>query len=75
MMNFRNTIPNLTPQNKGILVMPTEVYSRIVGYYRPVQNFNEAKKLEYSKRNNYDKKLYSNPDISQVPPAQNIKVS
>jgi ribonucleoside-triphosphate reductase len=42
---------------KGHLVMPTEVYSRIVGYYRPVQNWNEGKKQEYCERNTYDTKL------------------
>lgn len=34
----------------GYLVMPTEVYSRIVGYYRPVQNWNEGKKQEFMDR-------------------------
>ena len=28
----------------------TEVYSRIVGYFRPVQNWNEGKKQEFSDR-------------------------
>ena len=28
----------------------TEVYSRIVGYYRPVKNWNDGKKSEYSER-------------------------
>jgi ribonucleoside-triphosphate reductase len=32
----------------------TEVYSRIVGYYRPVQNWNPGKKSEYSERINYN---------------------
>ncbi|MBD3420349.1 MAG: ribonucleoside triphosphate reductase [Chitinivibrionales bacterium] len=31
-----------------------EVYSRIVGYYRPVQNWNLGKKSEYSDRAEYD---------------------
>lgn len=39
------------------LVIPCEVYSRVVGYYRPVQNFNEGKKQEFSERNVYDAKL------------------
>jgi len=43
--------------SKGRLVMPTEVYSRIVGYYRPVQNWNEGKKQEYGDRNTYEGKL------------------
>jgi len=36
------------------LVMPTEVYSRIVGYYRPIQNWNDGKKQEFSERNTYN---------------------
>ncbi|EEG56124.1 ribonucleoside triphosphate reductase, partial [Enterocloster asparagiformis] len=31
-----------------------EVYSRITGYYRPVQNWNEGKTQEYKNRTNYD---------------------
>ena len=31
-----------------------EVYSRITGYYRPVQNWNEGKSQEYKNRINYD---------------------
>ena len=33
---------------------PTEVYSRITGYYRPVQNWNEGKSQEYKNRKLYD---------------------
>ena len=33
---------------------PTEVYSRITGYYRPVQNWNEGKAEEFKKRKLYD---------------------
>ena len=32
----------------------TEVYSRITGYYRPVQNWNEGKTQEYKHRKVYD---------------------
>ncbi|MBE5899633.1 MAG: ribonucleoside triphosphate reductase [Lachnospiraceae bacterium] len=32
----------------------TEVYSRITGYYRPVQNWNEGKSQEYKNRKLYD---------------------
>ncbi|MDR1831915.1 MAG: ribonucleoside triphosphate reductase [Fusobacteriaceae bacterium] len=32
----------------------TEVYSRITGYYRPVQNWNEGKVQEYKERKLYD---------------------
>ncbi|MCQ2387770.1 MAG: ribonucleoside triphosphate reductase [Clostridia bacterium] len=32
----------------------TEVYSRITGYYRPVQNWNDGKRAEFSSRKVYD---------------------
>lgn len=32
----------------------TEVYSRITGYYRPVQNWNDGKAQEYKERREYD---------------------
>ena len=32
----------------------TEVYSRITGYYRPVQNWNDGKSQEYKDRKTYD---------------------
>ena len=37
--------------------IPCEVYSRVAGYYRPVQAFNVAKQHEFSQRKTYDKKL------------------
>lgn len=33
---------------------PTEIYSRITGYYRPVQNWNDGKLQEFSDRKTYD---------------------
>ena len=33
---------------------PAEVYSRITGYYRPVQNWNDGKAQEYKDRKTYD---------------------
>jgi len=33
---------------------PSEVYSRITGYYRPVQNWNVGKSQEYKERKEYD---------------------
>jgi hypothetical protein len=34
--------------------VPCEVYSRIVGYVRPVRNWNKGKKQEFSERQTYD---------------------
>jgi len=33
--------------------VPCEVYSRIVGYLRPVQNWNEGKQQEFTERKVY----------------------
>lgn len=44
-------------------VIPTEVYSRVVGYYRPVQNWNVGKKQEFSERANYDQCLNTARDV------------
>lgn len=31
-------------------VVPCEVYSRVVGYFRPVQNWNPGKRQEFKER-------------------------
>ena len=46
-----------------------EVYSRITGYYRPVQNWNDGKTQEYKERKVYDVKhsvLKRNPEASRT---------
>lgn len=35
------------------LVIPCEVYSRVVGYYRPVRNWNKGKQEEFKDRKEY----------------------
>jgi anaerobic ribonucleoside-triphosphate reductase len=40
-------------QKKTEIKVPCEVYSRIVGYLRPVQNWNEGKKQEYKDRKTF----------------------
>ncbi len=39
----------------------TEVYSRITGYYRPVQNWNDGKAQEFKDRKVYDTETYNTP--------------
>jgi len=39
-----------------------EVYSRITGYYRPVQNWNDGKAQEYKERKVYDVAKYNSPN-------------
>ena len=37
-------------EDNRIKAVKTEVYSRIVGYYRPVQSWNKGKREEFSQR-------------------------
>jgi len=43
--------------NPTALRQPCEVYSRVVGYIRPVQNWNPGKVEEFQDRITYDKVL------------------
>ena len=59
---------------------PTEVYSRITGYYRPVQNWNDGKLQEYANRTEYrlDRSVLKRPVSSVVTLSgydQDVKVS
>ena len=40
--------------------MKCEVFSRIVGYHRPVQNWNKGKKEEFKERVEFDEKVSNN---------------
>ena len=46
--------------------VPCEVYSRIVGYVRPVRNWNKGKKQEFTERQTYqvDKDDAPKPDCT-----------
>jgi len=39
-----------TPQNDTVLKVPCLIYSRIVGYLTPVQNWNAGKRQEFEDR-------------------------
>jgi ribonucleoside-triphosphate reductase (formate) len=43
-----------------VRVIECEVYTRVVGYYRPVQQFNPGKKAEFQQR-----KPLKNPQSNQ----------
>ncbi|HAF07542.1 MAG: Uncharacterized protein XD76_0263 [candidate division TA06 bacterium 32_111] len=36
-----------------VKVVPTEIYSRVVGYFRPVNNWNEGKREEFKDRKEF----------------------
>ena len=48
----------------------TEVYSRITGYYRPVQNWNDGKSQEFKDRKTYRPDISCPPDKAQPQKAQ-----
>ncbi|MCG8453794.1 MAG: thiol reductase thioredoxin [Spirochaetales bacterium] len=50
-----NQIHELKEQRQAVRGSETEVYARIVGYYRSVRNWNRGKKEEYGKRVNYNR--------------------
>lgn len=54
---------------------PAEVYSRITGYYRPVQNWNEGKSQEYKNRREYDMNLALNRELREVGKVPEIDVT
>lgn len=43
-----------TVPDKQVRAVKCEVYSRVVGYYRPVQDWNRGKQEEFSLRANVD---------------------
>ena len=46
----------------------TEIYSRITGYYRPVQNWNDGKTQEFADRMEYDVNMYeTGSETREVP--------
>ena len=46
-------VPGETEQPIQKWVMPTEVYSRVVGYYAPVSSWNLGKQAEWNDRVTY----------------------
>ncbi len=43
-------------------IMPCEVYSRVVGYFRPVNNWNDGKKQEFHEREEFtEEHSFANP--------------
>lgn len=51
---FNDETSDETPEGTRVVKIPCEVWSRTVGYLRPVQNWHEGKKLEFKDRKTYD---------------------
>ena len=47
-----------------VKAVPVEVYSRVVGYYRPVQNWNAGKKQEFEERKEIAPSLLTRAGLS-----------
>ncbi|MFH0752012.1 MAG: anaerobic ribonucleoside-triphosphate reductase [archaeon] len=50
----------------GERVVPCEVYSRVVGYHRPVQFWNKGKYEEFKQRKAYDTEVSMKSDKDKV---------
>lgn len=50
-----NKIAKLKEEKSKATGTPCEVYSRVVGYLRPVQSWNKGKKQEYEMRKTYER--------------------
>lgn len=44
------------PDKKSEKKVPVEVYSRVVGYYRPVNQWNKGKREEFGQRHEFNNK-------------------
>ena len=41
----------------GNIQIPCEIWSRVVGYYRPVNSWNKGKQQEYKERKEFEAKI------------------
>ena len=46
--------------------IPTEVYSRVVGYYRPINQWNKGKQSEFADRKEYSVRYRIDLDTSEL---------
>lgn len=51
---MKTKLEELKEELKDVHGTPCEVFSRVVGYLRPVQNWNKGKKEEYFLRKKFD---------------------
>jgi len=57
--------PPKTNDGKTVVVIETEVYSRVCGYYRPVSGFNLGKKAEFEDRKPIKMEVPKCPQLNQ----------
>lgn len=66
MDQINSRLVELKEEKTRIVGLETEVYARIVGYYRSVRNWNKGKKEEYGKRINYAETEMDRPSVSSA---------
>lgn len=47
--------------------IPVEIYSRVVGYYRPVSNWNKGKQEEFRNRRTFDNEVRQGEQEIEAP--------
>ncbi len=43
--------------------VPVEVYSRVVGYFRPINQWNKGKREEFSQRKSYNIESFNRAEV------------
>ena len=66
MDQINSRLAELREEKTKIQGLETEVYARIVGYYRSVRNWNKGKKEEYGRRVNYGATGFSRPSVADT---------
>lgn len=59
-------ITEINPETIAVVVVECEVYSRVVGYYRPVERWNDGKRREWEDRYLVPKTGLCNPEPPRV---------
>ncbi len=63
---------DIKTNNTNVCASECEVYSRIVGYFRPVQNWNIGKKEEYKHRQEFCQEKAADDKSVHVEPAETV---
>jgi len=67
-------VDNKPESNEVVLRVPVECYSRIVGYLRPIQNWNTAKQQEFHDRVTFNmEKALENPHPQVQQPIRHVE--
>ena len=57
-MNKEKRIQELEEELKNLKVHECEVWSRVVGYYRPIAQWNNGRQAEWNERKKFDLKEF-----------------